>query len=261
MTTKTITTATLILLFSVLGCGGNQLHTHAASVPRINIGDPTPTPTPVTSAQVFSNVPQVWNYVDGSNHHMTIAPSPIACAFGSCGDISVWHYTKDSCAAYWNPRTPEQCSVAVALDELYFVLRHDADGAWRCIGFTYVDYLGAKTKVQINAVQGQAPPYTIIPASSLVSGPDTSYNAIIQPLAFDADLTDFSPAVGMNFSTTWRTDASTDGSDLISLQREGCVTESWYFSAGLEKVIPVVGIGNNGACLALSPGLTMTRIH
>jgi hypothetical protein len=240
--------AVLLLSLSLFGCGG-KIAPIASQTAVIN------------SAEVFSNKPQTWNFADGFGHHMTIAPSPIACAFGSCGDISVWHYTKDSCLGYWANRTPEQCAVAVALDELYFVLRHDPDNAWRCIGFTYLDYLGVKRKVQINTPQGQAPPYTIIPVSSAVGDPNTSYNAIIQTLAFDADLTDFSPAIGTNFSTTWRTDASADGSDLISFQHEGCVTERWTFESGLEQVIPMVGLGNSGACLAMDSRFTMIRAH
>jgi hypothetical protein len=254
---------TLSLAF-VAGCGGAAHNISASSLPRITIGEPspTPTPTPITSSDVFSNVPQTWNFIDVLSHRMTIAPNPITCAFGSCGDISVWHYTKDSCAGYWNPHTPEQCAVATTLDELYFVLRHDPDGAWRCIGFTYLDYLGVKTKVQINPVAGQPLPYTIIPVSSVVSDLNTSYNAIVQTLAFDADLTDFSsPAGGTNFSTTWRTDASADGSSLVSFQHEGCVTEKWTFTSGLETVAPIVGLGNNGICLTMDSRLVMHRVH
>lgn len=251
MTAKYLTLTVLLSLTIISGCGGGSM------TPA-----PVTTQAAITSAQVFSNTPQTWNFTDGFGHHMTIAISPVACAFGYCGDITVWHYTKDSCAGYWNTRTPEQCAVATTLDELYFVLRHDADGAWRCIGFTDVDYLGVKRKVQINTPQGQAPPYTIIPVSSAVSDPNTSYNAIIQTLAFDADLADFSPAVGMNFSTTWRTDASAKNGDLISDQNEGCVKEYWAYDAkGLRIVIPIVGLGNNGACVSMDPKFTMERTN
>lgn len=248
------------LFFSLflVGCGGGSM------APA-----PGTTQAAITSAQVFSNTPQTWNFVDGFGHRLTIETKPIACAFGSCGDIAVQHFKKGdpakplafNCAGWWNPHTLEQCAAAVALDELYFVLRHDADGAWRCIGFTYLDYLGIKRKVQISQQPGKAAPYTIIPVSSGVSDPDTAYNATVQTLAFDADLTDFSvPAGGTAFSTTWRTDASAEGSSLISLQHEGCVTERWTFGNGLEKVIPLVGIGNAG-CLTLDTKLTMMRAH
>lgn len=249
MARKTLPLFVLLSLIITSGCGGGSL----APVPATQ-------QSVITSAEVFSNTPQIWNFSDGFGHHMTITPSPIACAFGSCGDISVWHYTKDSCLGYWANHTPEQCAVAVALDELYFVLRHDPDGAWRCIGFTYLDYLGIKRKVQIMQQPGKAAPYTIIPVSSSVSDPDTAYNAIIQTLAFDADLTDFStPAGGVTFSTTWRTDASAESQSLISFQHEGCVTERWAFANGLEKVLPIVGLGNNGACLTEDSRLTMVR--
>lgn len=258
MTAKTLPLFFLSLTIFISGCGG---------VVR-PVGDPVPRPTPVTpssaitSAEVFSNTVQTWNFADGFGHHMTIAASPIACAFGFCGDITVWHYTKDSCAGYWNPRTPEQCAVATSLDELYFVLRHDSDGAWRCIGFTYIDYLSNKTKVQINKQAANAPPYTIIPVSSAVSDPNTAYDAIVQPLAFDADLTDFSAInAGVNFSAAWRTDASAEGTSLISLQHENCVTEKWTFTNGLEKVVPVVNIGNGGACVNMDTRFTMVRAH
>lgn len=237
---------------------------HPTPTPRIT---PTPTPAPtITAAQVFSNTAQTWNFVDGFGHHMTIAPSPIACAFGVCADITVWHYTKDSCAGYWNPRTPEQCSVAVNLDELYFVLRHDPDSAWRCIGFTYIDYTGQKWKVQILQQPGQAPPYTIIPVNSSVSDPDTSYGAIVQPLATTASLTDFAAInSGVNFTSPWRTDASAEllGSltTLVSFQHEGCVTEKWNFGNGLERAAPIVNLGNGGVCLPLDSRFTMVRIH
>lgn len=248
MTSKTLPLFFLSLTIFISGCGGGSFTA------------PVTTQAAITSAQVFTNTAQTWNFADGFGHHMTIAASPIACAFGSCGDISVWHYTKDSCAGYWNPHTPEQCTVATSLDELYFVLRHDADGAWRCIGFTYLDYLGNKRKVQIAKQAANAAPYTVIPVSSAVSDPSTAYDATVQALAFDASLTDFSPAVGTNFSTAWRTDASAEGTSLISLQHEGCVTERWTFANGLEKVIPVVGIGNAG-CLTMDARLTMVRAH
>jgi hypothetical protein len=248
-----------LLLLVLAGCGGitppvdgSTLQPHAA---------PTPTPV-ITASQVFTNTAQTWNFTDSFNHHMTIAPSPIACAFGSCGDITVWHYTKDSCLGYWNNHTPEQCAVATSLDELYFVLRHDPDGAWRCIGLTYLDYLSVKRKIKFSQQPGKALPYTVIPASSGTSDPNTAYDAQIQTLDFNADLTDFSdPVGGMAFSSSWRTDASLESGNLISLQHEGCITEKWALLNGLEKVIPVVGLGNNGVCLTMDSGLTMVRNH
>jgi hypothetical protein len=238
----------IIAALALVGCGGGMTPA------------PTATPAVITSAEAFTNTAQTWNFADGAGHHMTIAASPIACAFGSCGDISVWHYTKDACAGYWNPHTPEQCAVATNLDELYFVLRHDSDGAWRCIGFAYLDYLGNKFKVQISTPSGSAAPYTIVPVSSNVSDPNTSYNALVQSLPFDGSLTDFtSPTGGAAFTTSWRTDASAEAGNLISLQHEGCVTERWTFSNGLEKVVPMVGLGNGGACLTMDTKLTMVR--
>jgi hypothetical protein len=246
--------AMMLLAFSLLaiGCGGGSMATQQPA-----------NQAAITSAEVFSNTAQTWNYQDALGHHMTISPSPIACAFGSCGDITIWHYTKDSCAGYWNPHTPEQCAVATTLDELYFVLRRDADGAWRCIGFTYTDYLGNKFKVLISRQPNQAAPYTIIPASSAISDPNTAYDALVLALPYNADLTDFSaPASGTAFSTSWRTDASADAGSLISLQHEGCVTERWTFDPGkgLDKVIPMVGLGNGGACLTMDSRLTMNRL-
>lgn len=265
----------LVVALSVLAasCGGQQrIPPDGGLPPRATptpFATPTPAPTPVpaiTSAQAFSNTNQMWTFVDGFNHHMFIAVSPIACAFGSCGDITVWHYTKDACAGYWNPHTIEQCAVATTLDELYFVLRHDPDGAWRCIGFTYVNHVGVKTKVQINTPPGKAPPYTIVPPSSNVGDPDTSYDAIVLPLASSADLKDFSAINSPpNFSTTWRTDsgAETLGGvvTLVSLQHEGCVTERWNFAnGGLIRVVPIVNLGNNGVCLPLPSTFIMERI-
>lgn len=260
-----ITKCLMLLLVSwAIGCGGQIRHSPLAGGPE---PDPVATPTPViTSSQVFSNVPQVWNFVDGLGHHMTVAPSPVACAFGYCGDITVWHYTKDSCAGYWANRTPEQCAVATTLDELYFVLRHDGDGAWRCIGFTDIDYLGVKHKVQINKQPNNAPPYTIIPASSSISDPNTAYDAVVQDLPYNADLTDFSPLTGgTTYSATWRTTTGVEllGSipTLISEQNEGCVKEHWNFGPdGLDLVIPIVGLGNNGVCLTMDSRLAMKRL-
>lgn len=239
----------MLFVLALVGCGGGSMSPA-----------PVATQAAITSAQVFSNTAQTWNFADGFGHHMTIAPSPIACAFGSCGDISVWHYTKDSCAGYWNPHTPEQCAVATSLDELYFVLRHDADGAWRCIGFTYIDYLSRKWKVQILAQPGQAPPYTIIPAASNVSDPPTAYSAIVQQLAADADLNNFDAInTGVNLSVAWQTIASANGKKLRSGQHEGCIIEYWELQDGLEAVNPNVGLGNNGACVAMDARLTMVR--
>jgi hypothetical protein len=246
---KTVRLLPLFFALVICGCGGGSL-THPT----------TAAGTAITSAQAFSNIAQTWNYSDDLGHHMTIAAAPIACAFGSCGDISVWHYTKDSCAGYWNPHTIEQCAAATNLDELYFILRRDEDGAWRCIGFTYLDYLGSKWKVQISKQQNHSAPYTIVPVASNVSDPDTAYDATIQALAFDSSLTDFSPInSGTSFATTWRTDASADAGSLISLQHEGCVIERWSFANGLQRVVPMVGLGNNGSCLTMDSRLTMVR--
>ncbi len=244
------------------GCGGNIQH-----LPRLpQDGGPIPTPTPnttITSDQVFSNVSQVWKFVDAFGHHMTIESNPIGFAFGSSGNLAVWHYTKDFCAGYWNPATLEQCAISTTLPELYFVLRQDADKAWRCIGFTYVDYLGVKHKVQIFPQAGKALPYTIIPANSNSSDSLTGYDAIVETLDSGADLLDFSPLSGpVTFSATWQTLTRVENGMFISEQFEGCVHEIWSFgiSNGLEKVIPVVGLGNNAACLTLDSQLTMNRI-
>lgn len=250
MTAKTLPLFFLSLTIFISGCGGGSFT------------PPVTTQSAITSAQVFSNIQQTWNFQDGFGHHMKIEVSPIPCAFGSCGDISVWHYTKDSCAGYWGVHTPEQCAASTTLDELYFVLRHDADGAWRSIGSTYIDQTGAKWKVQFFQHPGSAPPYTIIPADSDSGDVETitDYNFALLP--FDSDITDFSPMEGLpNYSTSWRTDTGIDNGRLISHQHEGCVVEHWEFDTnGLQSVNPIVGQGNQG-CLTEDPKFKMIRVH
>jgi hypothetical protein len=163
------------------------------------------------------------------------------------------------------------------LDELWFVLAEGYksgamwihDGAWRCIGFNYVDYLGHKHKVQI-INQGQAPPYTIVP-NAIGVPPYTYYVALIND-NFTGDLgTDFTPLSGTYCCTTaWLTDgefgtftsafAGTVNA-LIAWQYEGCVAEHWYYkmNVGLVGIYPTVGIGDTGSCASLDPGLTMIR--
>lgn len=243
----------------LMGCGGQF------RVPKLPVGDPDePVPIVPKGASVFNNVPQTWNYRDGYGHGLSIIVTPYSQAFGSIGNISVWHYVKDSQMGYWNPRTAEQAAVAVAMDELYFVLRLDPDGAWRCIGFTYVEYTGQKWKVQILHHSSSPPAYTIIPVDSATSDPPTAYDALVQPLAPDTNLLDFNPLTGTpNFTSSWQTIASADGAKLVSLQHEGCVTEKWTFGNGLEIIQPLVGIGNGGACLNMgggNPKLTMVRV-
>jgi hypothetical protein len=222
----------------------------------------------------------LWYFQDGYGHTMTIAVSALPCAYGVCdANLVVWHYTKDSCAGYWNPRTPAQCASAKALDELWFVLHHDPDGAWRCIGFNYIDYLAVRWKVQILAPPGMAPPYTIIPVDSFTGDPETGYNAIVTTMASTWDpSSDFSAPTGpVNFSTTWRTDADSEVlappqgrswltiplDTLFSDQHEGCVHEHWNFAPGygLFRVVPIIGLGDDGACLNMDPALTMIQFN
>ncbi len=250
MTSRILALILLLSLTIISGCGGGSFT------------PPVTAKSVITSAQVFSNTPQTWNFVDGFGHHMSIEVIPVACAFGSCGDISVWHYTKDSCPGYWGAHTPEQCAASTTLDELYFVLRHDDDGAWRSIGSTYIDQTGTKWKVQFFQHPGSTSPYTIIPASSNTGDVETITDYIFAALPSDADITDFSAMSGLpNYSTSWRTDTGIDNGKLISHQHEGCVIEHWEFDAnGLQSVNPIVGLGNVG-CLTLDPRLKMARTH
>jgi hypothetical protein len=93
--------AILILLLSLLiGCRD--------VTPRA-----TPTPTPVvTAAQVFSNIAETWTFKNGYGDltSIDVAPQP--------DGSTVWHYTKNSDRAYWQPGIPQA--------ELYF--RMELDG-------------------------------------------------------------------------------------------------------------------------------------
>jgi hypothetical protein len=224
-------------------------------------------------------VGQTWQFVDSYNHHLWIDISQVPCAFGHCdANIIVKHYRKDSCAGYWNPRTPEQCAVATHLDELWFVLAEGYqgasgwihDGAWRCIGFNYIDYLGVTHKIQV-INQGQAPPYTIVPNVTGVP-PYTYYVLKVNDNFTGNPATDFSPLTSINCCTTpWQTDGEFGAftspfagtiTGLISWQYEGCVAEHWYYkmNVGMVAIYPVVGLGNDGACISLDPGLAMIRV-
>lgn len=272
-TTLKATFALLACLF-LSACGGGSLspspsmRTHpattpAAASPTTIISSVFTPPAPGTSAP--------WYFQDSYGHWLQITVSAVPCAFGVCdSDIVIWHFQKDSCAGYWNPRTPAQCAVAVALDELWFVLHRGADGAWRCIGFSYIDYLGIKRKVQILTPPNSAPPYTIIPSDSATSDAPTSYSAIVQMLPHDADMTDFSVPIGaITYSTSWQTTTGIEQisvagvmqNALISDQNEGCVHEHWSYVASavqpLVSIRPIVGLGDNGACVNMDPGLTM----
>lgn len=223
---------------------------------------------------------QVWPFTDSYGHHLNISVSQLTCAFGHCDqNILLLRFAKDSCFGYWNPRTVAQCAVAVAQDELWFVLAEGYqgtsgwvhDGAWRCIGFNYIDYLGHKHKVQI-INQGQMAPYTIVP-SAIGVPPYTYYVALIND-AFTGDVeNDFSPLSGTNCCTTpWLTDGefSTFTSAfagtitaLVAWQYEGCVSEHWYYKqgVGLVEIFPTIGLGDGGACVSIDPGLAMVRTN
>lgn len=257
MTAKTLPLF-LLSLAIISGCGGIMRP----------VGDPTPrtTPTPVPTSAV------VWKFQDGFAHHMDIEVKPLPCAFGICdSNISLWHYTKDNCLAYWNPRTVAQCAMAVRLDELWFVLHRDPDGATRCIGFTYVDYLDIKWKVQILPVPGQPLPYTIIPASATASDMPTSYNAIVQESPAGDIATDFSVPPGtVNLNSTWQTFAGSETvasllfGTVIALnshQHENCIDESWdELNDELIAVLPIVGVQDSNPCAPMDPRLKMVRI-
>lgn len=223
---------------------------------------------------------QTWQFADSYNHHLTINLSHVDCAFGHCDpNIIIKHYFKDSCAGYWNPRTPAQCAVAVRLDELWLVLAEGYqgasgwvhDGGWRCIGFNYIDYLGHTHKVQIIS-QGQAAPYTIVP-NTIGVPPYTYYVARVDDNFTGNPATDFSvPPQPLCCTTPWLTDgeqgtfsspfAGVNVPVLISWQYEGCVSEHWLYkmNVGLVAVYPVIGLGDGGACISLDPGLAMVRI-
>lgn len=262
-----------IALTGCAGCGGRPALTPLRpTYPAVNQPS-TPSHAPIS--QVFSppaaGQSAIWSFQDGYQHRMWITVTAVPCAFGICdSNIAVWHFQKDSCAGYWNPRTPAQCAASVTLDELWFVLHRDPDGAWRCIGFTYIDYLGTKRKAQILTPFGAAPPYTIIPANSATSDPPTSYSAVIQILPAGANMEDFTvPSPTSTFSTSWQTIAGVEqiklGSSLISAlfsrQHEGCVEENWDFTdSGVQPLVsidPIVGLGDNGACVNMDPLLTM----
>lgn len=225
-------------------------------------------------------VGQTWQFADTYSHHLSITLSQVPCAFGHCdANILVNHYFKDSCAGYWNPRTPAQCAVATHLDELWFVLAEGYkgpgttwihDGAWRCIGFNYIDYLSHVHKVQI-VNQGQAPPYTIVPSFTGIP-PYTYYVAYVNDTFTGNPATDFTALSGTLCCTTpWLTDgefgtftspfAGTNAPTLISWQYEGCVSEHWHYkmNIGLIAIIPTVGLGDGGACISLDPNLAMIR--
>lgn len=238
---------------------------------------PVATPVQVPSSNVFSTsmIGQTWYYADAVGHRLKIIIESAPCAFGICdSNIVVWHYKKPpgSCEGYWNPRTRAQCAVAVALDELWFVLHLDRDGAWRCIGFNYVDYLGIKWKVQILTPPGKAAPYTIIPASPDSIGVATSYNAVVQQNMPGDSTTDFSvPPGAFNFESPWLTEAGSAQytsnyvgtvTTLTSRQHEGCTDELATFvpSVGLVNIAQVFGVGDNGACIAKDPSLVMVRV-
>lgn len=254
---------TLLLLLSI-ACGCQNLVTAPAVNPYFNL----------------TMAGQVWQFVDGYNHHLTVTVTQLPCAFGHCDqNILMLRYAKDSCPGYWANRTPTQCAAATNLDELWFVLAEGYqgpsgwihDGAWRCIGFNYIDYLGHRHKVQI-VNQGQMAPYTIVPIAIGVP-PYTYYVARVDD-NFSGDLaTDFAPLAGtLCCATPWLTDgefgtfsssfAGINSPTLVSWQYEGCVAEHWHFKVGVGMVaiFPVVGLGDGGACISLDPNLTMIRI-
>ena len=255
----------VLLMFAAFGCGGQS---YSGIV------------LPVATNAYFNltMVGQTWQFTDSYSHHLSITLSQVSCAFGHCdSNILVKHYAKDSCAGYWNPHTVAQCAVATHLDELWFVLAEGYqgpsswvhDGAWRAIGFNYIDYLGTKHKVQI-INQGQAAPYTIVP--NVIGVPPYTYYVLRTNDNFQGDpATDFTAlTTPICCTTSWLTDGEFGSytspfagniTALISWQYEGCVAEHWYYkmNVGMVAIVPTVGIGDNGACVTLDPGLAMVR--
>lgn len=116
---------------------------------------PTPTPSPVTSAQVFSNVAQIWAFQsqcqnmqqDGTlspwivaHSWIQVLPQPDTLDIDGVTVIhnTIWHYTKDQPCAYWMPNSVFYEDPTKPLTELYFFLSTDATyattGSWYSTG-------------------------------------------------------------------------------------------------------------------------------
>lgn len=224
--------AILILLLSLLiGCRD--------VTPRA-----TPTPTPVvTAAQVFSNIAETWTFKNGYGDltSIDVAPQP--------DGSTIWHYTKNSDRAYWQPGIPQA--------ELYFHMELDGN-QWYSPDFRVLFPLGCPyiwcgtgpvdATFTNTTTPGLPRPYLIIANSGMT---------------LNTTFTDFGTS-----NTRWETKAYVEqinlpvfsGFALVSEQWEGpCAHEKWYFAPGkgLIKVIPE-DIGN---CQDADPLLAMERIN
>jgi hypothetical protein len=220
----------LVLLLSLLvGCGGTTSPVTSQLQPSA-----TPTPTPITSAQVFSNHAETWEFKNGYGDltWIDVAPQP--------DGSTIWHYTKNADRAYWLP----DCKSA----EIYFDLAQDATGAWYSTGGHIIAPFGFPwdathapqdfTYTEIG-IAGHPRPYLILA---------------------DSGITDDTIFPDITAETRWKTMMYVENGMLISEQWEGpCIHEKWYFAIGrgLVKVIPY----DQGSCTGTDPLLTMERVN
>jgi hypothetical protein len=267
--------ALVLLLCALAGCGGTVKSQNTQAPSAV----PTPTPAPtLTSAQVFNNVAQTWEFVshcqnlnsDGSRGpyveaHTWIQVNPVDATHSS------WHYTKDQPCAYWMVD-----GIDVSSD---LFLEQDTTGAWYSTGGHITAPYGYPWEVtpvphdftyDIATNPGMPRPYLIIPAQSsavTVSMITTFFDTQGPNTPWETD--SVTASVSTPVYSGWAMDSiQTEGGVLIDPvtikcstddAKTGCAHESWLMGAdgrGLQKVIPFTAGGP-----PLDPLQTLIRVN
>lgn len=215
--------STLTLLLLLVGCGGGSMTTAPAT-----------TQVAITSAQVFSNKAETWEFKNGYGELTWVDVSP------QSDGSTIWHYHKNADRAYWMPDGKSA--------ELYFFLAQDSSGAWYSTG----GHIIARSGYPWDATHA---PQDFTYATVGIDGHPRPYLILA-----DSGTTDDTVFPDITAETRWKTMMYVEHGMLVSEQWEGpCIHEKWYFAVGrgMVKVIPFDG----GSCTGLDPLLTMERIN
>lgn len=275
-----------ILLWAILALNMKRTFLVLLVLACVFIGCGTEIPNVTLAAGDIFNpkIGDVWTFVDGFGHIMTItleaAPSPAACR---TGNNIIWHYRKNDASAYWLPGVPQA--------ELQFLLHQNDDGVWRSTASLITlpqscPWCNGATELNFQVLDNDstmAPGYQIVPPTlstgmKLVS--ETQAAAIAAgtfPLTFDCAI----PAGQVAHpgeGEQWRTEFYVSnvhtpvysGPAAVSEQWEncnaarnnpGCGHEKWWFAPGWGLVAVAQLSKQDGKGDDQDARLTMFRIR
>lgn len=211
--------------------------------------------SPLTSAQVFSNIPQTWTFESQCQNTLSngsLGPMVTAHSWIDSNPTdsthAVWHYSKDQPCAYWNP--------GVEQAELWFNVEEDASGFWYSTGGIMNAPFGNDPVLMlpypVSTKAGQSRPYMVLPA---ITG--FSYQTLFDDVfpvggtVLKTDVNAFwsTSSVLQNVSTPFYS-----GPAMVVTAHEEGIEEIYTFAPGVGLIL--VSCPNEGTG---SPCPTMTR--